>query len=166
MHDQKTVFIDLFCNPLLDFSQSTFCTPLFPHLFAMKWRDWVPFLVFFWMLSFKPAFSLSFFTLIKRLFSSSLLSANRVVSSAYLRLLIFLLAILIPACESLIKHLKYINWFRSPRNSWTLSFAIFFYHSHFTNKEVQEGQVACQKSHWGYTELGFEPSWSGCRTHT
>ena len=30
----------------------------------------------FWMLSFKPAFSFSFFTLIKRLFSSSLLSAQ------------------------------------------------------------------------------------------
>ena len=41
----------------------------------------------FWMLSFKPTFSLSFFTFIKRLFSSSLLSAIRVVSSAYLRLL-------------------------------------------------------------------------------
>jgi len=51
----------------------------------------------FWMLSFKPAFSLSSF--IKRLFSS-LLSAIRVVSSVYLRLLIFLLAILIPACAS------------------------------------------------------------------
>ena len=56
----------------------------------------------FWMLSFKPASSLSSFTLIKRLFinSSSLLSAIRVVSSAYLRLFIFLLAILIPACDS------------------------------------------------------------------
>ena len=49
---------------------------------------------------FKPAFSLSPFTVIKRLFSSSSLSAIRVVSSAYLRLLIFLLAILIPACAS------------------------------------------------------------------
>ena len=39
----------------------------------------------FWMLSFKPAFSLSSFTFIKRLFSSSLLSAIRVVSSVYLR---------------------------------------------------------------------------------
>ena len=38
-----------------------------------------------WMLSFKPAFSLSFFTFIKRLFSSSLLSAIRVGSSAFLR---------------------------------------------------------------------------------
>ena len=49
----------------------------------------------FWMLSFKPTFSLSSFTLIKRLFSSSSLSAIRVVSSVYLRLLIFLPAILI-----------------------------------------------------------------------
>ena len=54
----------------------------------------------FWMLSFKPAFSLSSCTCIKRLFSSSLLSAIRVVSSAYLRLLIFLLAILILASAS------------------------------------------------------------------
>ena len=54
----------------------------------------------FWMLSFKPTFSLSSFTFIKRLFHSSSLSAVRVVSSAYLRLLIFLLAILILACAS------------------------------------------------------------------
>jgi len=54
----------------------------------------------FLMLSSKPAFALSSFTFIKRLFSSSLLSAIRVVSSAYLRLLIFLPANLIPACAS------------------------------------------------------------------
>ena len=54
----------------------------------------------FWMLSFKPTFSLSSFTFIKRLFSSSLLSAVRVVSSAYVLLLIFLSWILIPACAS------------------------------------------------------------------
>jgi len=53
----------------------------------------------FWILSFKPTFSLSSFTFIKRLFSSSL-SAIKVMSSAYLRLLIFLLAILIPAYAS------------------------------------------------------------------
>ena len=51
-------------------------------------------------MNFKPAFSLSSFTLIKRLFSSSLLSPIRVVSSAYLRSLIFLTAILIPASDS------------------------------------------------------------------
>ena len=43
------------------------------------------------MLSFKPTFSLSSFSFTKRLFSSSLLSYIRVASSAYLRLLIFLL---------------------------------------------------------------------------
>ena len=54
----------------------------------------------FWMLSFKPTFSLFSFTLIKKLLTSFLLSATRVVSSAYLRLLIFLHAILIQACAS------------------------------------------------------------------
>ena len=46
------------------------------------------------------AFSFSSITFIKRLFSSSSLSAIRVVSSKYLRLLIFLPAILIPVCVS------------------------------------------------------------------
>ena len=55
----------------------------------------------FWMLSFKTTFSLSSFSFIKVLFSSSLLSAIRFVSSAYLKLLIFLPAIFIPACASL-----------------------------------------------------------------
>ena len=54
----------------------------------------------FLMLSFKPAFSLSPFTFIKRLFSPSSLSAVRVLSAAYLRLLIFLPTLLILACES------------------------------------------------------------------
>ena len=54
----------------------------------------------FWMLSFKPILSLSSFTFIKRLFSSSSISATRMVSFACLRLLIFLLAILISVCAS------------------------------------------------------------------
>ena len=60
------------------------------------------------MLSFKPTFSLYSFTFIKGLFSSSL-SAIRVVSSAYLRLLIFLPIILIPVCasSSLAFHMMY-----------------------------------------------------------
>ena len=45
-------------------------------------------------------FLLSSFIVLKRFFSSSSLSAIRVVSSAYLRLLIFLPAILIPTCAS------------------------------------------------------------------
>ena len=61
----------------------------------------------FGMLNFKT-FSLSSFTFIKRLFSS-LLSTIRVVSSVYLRLLIFPLEILIPACasSSLAFHIMY-----------------------------------------------------------
>ena len=55
-------------------------------------------ILIFWILSYKPTFSLSF-TFIKRLFSSSL-SVIKMVSSAYLRLLMFLPAVLIPACAS------------------------------------------------------------------
>ena len=60
---------------------------------------WLPAILVFWMLSFKPTFSLSSFTFIEKLFSS-LLSPIRVVSSVYLRLLIFLPAILILPCAS------------------------------------------------------------------
>ena len=72
--------------------QSFHCFPIY-----LPWSDgtWCHDLHFL-----NVEFQASFFTLIKRLFSSSLLSTRRVVSSAYLRLLIFLLAILIPACAS------------------------------------------------------------------
>ena len=53
----------------------------------------------FQMLSFNMNFLLSSFTIIKR-FSSSSLSAVRMGSSAYLRLLVFLLPNLIPVCAS------------------------------------------------------------------
>ena len=64
------------------------------------------------MLSFKSTFSLSSFTSLKRLFSCSSLSAIRVVSSAYLRLLMFLLVILIPASASCSPafHIQQIFW--------------------------------------------------------
>jgi len=54
----------------------------------------------FWMLSFKPTFSLSSSPFIKRLYSSSSLYAVTVMSSAYLRLLMFFSAVMIPACAS------------------------------------------------------------------
>ena len=67
----------------------------------------------FWMLGFKPTFSLSSLTFIKRLFSSSSLSAIRVVSSAYLRLLLFLPAILIHfSLTSFLAHVA-IRWLTS-----------------------------------------------------
>ena len=75
------------------------CFHCFPIYFP--WSDRTDAMIFiFWMLSFKPTFLLSSFTFNKRLFSSSSLSAIRVVLSAYLSLLIFLPAILIPACAS------------------------------------------------------------------
>ena len=54
----------------------------------------------FWMLNFKPSFSLFSCNFIKRLLGSSSLSAIKVVSPAHLRLLIFLPAILIPVSQS------------------------------------------------------------------
>ena len=71
--------------------------PFFSHLFAMKCWDRIHDLSFlkvefyfsFLKVEFKPAFLFSSFTFIKRLLSSSSLSAMRVVSSEYLRLLIF-----------------------------------------------------------------------------
>ena len=66
----------------------------------MKWWDRILWSYFseYWALS--QHFHSPLFTFIKRLFSSSTLSAIRVLSSAYLRLLIFLPAILIPAWAS------------------------------------------------------------------
>ena len=72
-----------------------YCFPIWHEVMGLD-----AMILVFWMLSFKPTFSLSSFTFINMLFSSSSLSAIRVVSSAYLRLLIFLPAILIPACAS------------------------------------------------------------------
>ena len=67
----------------------------FPNLFAMKWWDWIAWSSFFvcWIL-------IQLFTLIRRLFSSSSLYDIRMVSSTYMRFLIFLPAMLIPACDS------------------------------------------------------------------
>ena len=71
---------------------------LLPHLFAMNDGTRCHDLSFLNVES-KPTSAFSSFTFIKRLFNSSL-SAIRVVSSAYLRLLIFLLAMLISVCAS------------------------------------------------------------------
>ena len=76
----------------------SFTVSIFPHLFAIRWWDQTPWSWFF--LSFKPTFSLSSFTFIKRLFRSSSLSAISEVSSEYMRLLIFLPSVLLPAWYS------------------------------------------------------------------
>ena len=77
----------------------------------------------FWMLSFKPTFSLSSFTFIKWLFSSSSLSAIRVVLSAGLRLL-----------------------FPPPRNldsSWCFIYPSVSYSSYTLNKQGDTIQPWC-----------------------
>ena len=78
------------------FSHCFRCFPIY-----LPWSDETGWHIFaFWLLSFKPDFPLSSFTFIRRLFSFTLFSSISLVSSAYLRLLIFLLAVLIPACAS------------------------------------------------------------------
>ena len=82
-------------------AQENTCHCFHVFTFYLPWSDGTRChdLDFFLMLSFKPAFPLSF-TFIKRLFTSSLLLAIRVASSVYLKLLIFLPAILITGCTS------------------------------------------------------------------
>ena len=112
----------------------------------------------FWMLSFKPTFSLSSF--IKRLFSSSSLSATKVVSFAYLRLLIFLLAILIPACASsspvfLMMCSAYkLNKQRNNIQPWCTPFPIW-------NQSVLPCPILTVASWPAYRFLKREVRWSG-----
>ena len=117
-------------------------------------------IVVFWMLSFKPAFSLSSFIFIKRLFSSSLLSAIRVVSSAYVGLLIFLLAILIPNCDSSSPafHIMYsahkLNKQDDDIQPWRTSFPIF-------KKSIVLCPIVTAASWHSYRFLRRQVRWSG-----
>ena len=114
----------------------------------------------FWMLSFNPTFSLSSFTFIKRLFSSFLCSAIRVVLSAYLRLLIFLLAILIPACASsspvfLMMYSAYkLNKQGENKQPWRTPFPIW-------NQSVVPCPVLTVASWPAYRCLRRQDRWSG-----
>ena len=112
-----------------------------------------------WMLSFKPAFSLSSFSFINRLFSSSLLSAIRIVSSAYLRLLIFLQAILIPTCVSFspVFHLIYSAYKLSKQGDiqpWCTPFPIL-------NQSVVPCKVLTVTSWPTYRFFRRQVEWSG-----
>ena len=112
-------------------------------------------ILFFWMSIFKPAFSLSSFTFIKRLFSS--LSAIRVVSSVYLRLLIFFLAILIPGCvsSSLAFHMMH-SAHRSKKqgdniHTWHTPFPVW--------KGLSSQCYGFSSSHIWVQELYYKESW-------
>ena len=105
-------------------------------------------------------FSLSSFTFIKRLFSSSLLSAIRVVSSAYLRLLICFRAILTPACASaspafLMMYSAYkLNKQNDSIQSWHTPFPIW-------NQSVFPCPVLIVASWPAYRFLRRQVRWSG-----
>ena len=118
----------------------------------------------FWMLTFKPAFSLTSFTFIERLFSSSLLYAIRVVSSAYLRLLMLLLAIWIPAYASSILAFRMIysayklNKQGDNIQPWHTPCPIW-------NQSVVPCPVLTVASWPPYTFLRRQVSWSGIPSH-
>ena len=74
---------------------------LFPHLSAMKWWDWMPSMIFiFWMLSFKPGFSLFSFTLIKGL--GNLILASESFSPAFC---------MICLCVCMLSHFSHVQLF-------------------------------------------------------
>ena len=114
----------------------------------------------FWMLSFKPTFSLYSFTYIKRLFSSCSLSAIREVLSACLRLLIFLPEILIPACasSSLAFHMMYsvykLNMQGNNIQPWHIPFPIW-------NQSVVPCPVLTTASWSAFRFLRRQIRWSG-----
>ena len=113
----------------------------------------------FWMLSFKPAFSLSSLTFIKRLFSSPSLSAIKVVSSAYLTL-IFLPKILILACASSSPafHMMYSEYKLNKQGDniqpWRIPFPIW-------NQSVVPRPVLTVASWPAYRFLKRQIRWSG-----
>ena len=114
----------------------------------------------FWKLSFKPTFSLYSFTFIKRLLSSSSLSAIRMVSSAYLKLLIFLLANLMPAWASsswafwMIVTAYKLNKQGDKIQNWHIPFPIF-------NQCVVSCKVLTVASCPAYRFLRRQVRWSG-----
>ena len=114
----------------------------------------------FWMLNFKSAFSLSSFIFIKKLFCSSLFSAIRVVVSAYLRLLIFLPAILTPACAlsssafRLVYSAYKLNKQGDNIQPWRTPFPIW-------NQPVVPCPILIVASWPAYRFLGRQVSWSG-----
>ena len=111
-------------------------------------------------MSFNSPFSLSSFTFIKKFFSSVSLSATRVVSSANLRLLIFLLVILILAFASLSPscHMMYsvykLNKLGDNIQSWCSAFLIW-------NQSVVQCPVLTVASWPAYRFLRRQVRWSG-----
>ena len=134
-------------------SRVSHCFHCFPTY--LPWSDGTGTMILvFWTLSFKPTFSLSSFRFIKRLFSSSSLSAVRVVSSAYLSLLIFLPAILIPACASYDVLCIKLNKQGDNIQPWRTPFPIW-------NQSIVPCSVLSVASWTAYRFLKRQVRWSG-----
>ena len=133
--------------------------PLFP--FYLLWSDGTRCHdLSFLNVEFQANFSFSSFIFIKRLFSSSSFSAISVVSSTFLRLLIFLLAILIPACasSSLAFHMMYSAYKLNKQGAniqpWCTPFPIW-------NQSVVPCPVLTIVSWPAYRFLRRQARWSG-----
>ena len=114
----------------------------------------------FLTVEFEANFSLSSSTFIKTLFSSSLLSALKVVSSAYLRLLIFLLAILIPVyASSSLAFLMIYSAYKLNKQGDNIQ----LWHTPFTiwNQSVVPCPVLTVASWYAYRFLRRQVRWSG-----
>ena len=131
------------------------CFHCLPTYFCCEVLGLDAMILVFWMLSFKPVFSLYSFTFIKRVFSSCLLSAIRVVSSAYLRLLIFLPAVLIPTRASCMLYSAYtLNKQGDNIQPWHTPFLIW-------NQSVVPCPVLTFASWPAYRFLRRQIWWSG-----
>ena len=111
------------------------CFHLFP--FCLPWSDGTRYrdLSLVFNIEFKPTSSFSSFTLIKRLFNSSLLSAIRVVSSTYLRLFLFFPPILILACNlSSPAFLKMCSVYRLNKQQMTADNPVILVSQSWTNQ--------------------------------
>ena len=106
----------------------------------------------FWMLSFKPAFSLLAFTFIKRLFSSSYLPAVRVMSSAYL-------SIKIPENKKLSKENWDLQWGIHKVFVGAISSVFFLW---YTKRQRWSKLIFFLKS-WDYNSKANTYSWSALR---
>ena len=111
------------------------------------------------MLSFKPTFPLSSFTFIKRLFSSYLLSAIQVVSSAYQKGLIFLSPSVFPSIRVFSNksalHIRWPKYWSSSEHSGLISFRMGLGGSPCSPRDSQESSPTPQFKSINSSVLSF-----------